>query len=370
MNTILALAQDPGGAEAIEPVLTRLQGHNDLKLHILASKHACSIFSQAGLELVECNYQGWSLPNWQDFAEDWLKRYKPNLLLTATSNAGLLERAFIRVAKKRGLKTLTVIDFWSNYAKRFFVEGEDQLSDSILPHEIATIDEFSIAEMNAIGFPADMLHITGQPAFDKFVIWSKSKHAKIAGQRIRKELQLVENARLIVFFSQYISDMYPLGSSAYRGYTEFDVLSDLIALAPKFLSPIFIAAKTHPKEEPDKFDELLLDAPSYFKSVANANADALIMAADLLVGMSSTALVKGIMAGRKILSYQPNLVGKDELVLSRMGILETLRSRDELVEKINELIENPEPIISVQDFPDTWLDGHAVDRIMQILDVS
>lgn len=369
LKTILALAQDPGGAEALEPVLIHLHARDDVTLHVLARKHASSIFSRAGLTVETCDFDGWDFEQWQSFAEDWLSRYLPDQLLTATSNSGLLERAFIRAAKRSGIKTLTVIDFWTNYTKRFLLVGESQLINDILPHEIAVIDEFSASEMQAVGFPKDFIHVTGQPAFDKFVAWTKKDQAKIVGQQLRHELRLTDNVRLLVFFSQYISDMYPVGTPGYRGYTEFDVLSDLIKTISDVCSPIFLAIKTHPKESPNKFEAQLKDAPSNVRLISGANSDALIMAADIIVGMTSTAMVKGFLAGRNIISYQPGLCVRDEMILSRMGVIHTLQKKQQLKEAINRLLTEP-PMITKQDIPDTWLSGRAVDRILERFGLS
>ena len=58
--------------------------------------------------------------------------------------------------KERGIPTLSIVDFWSNYTERF----------DTLPDKIAIIDEQMRQEMLAEGFPDDKLVITGQPAFD------------------------------------------------------------------------------------------------------------------------------------------------------------------------------------------------------------
>lgn len=345
------------------PVLKKLSTRDDISLSILAHKHAVSIFSAAGLSVVDSNDHGDEFSKWTSYAENWLEKFPLDCILTATSFAGFLERAFIRIAKKRVIYCITVLDFWTNYASRFLLPGEKDLSEEILPDAIAVIDDFAASEMQVLGFPKQILHITGQPAFDRFVLWTDSDEAREIRQKVRNILSLDDDTALVVFFSQYISDMYPPGTASYRGYTEYDVLSDLVVAITQIEPEPLFAVKTHPKETPGKYADLLLDASTKIQVVDELDADALVMGADILVGMTSTVLVKGLLAGRKLLSYQPNLVGRNELVFSRMGLLETITDRRVLASSLEDLLDS-----SLEANPDFTMPDRAVDHILALID--
>jgi len=108
---------------------------------------------------------------------------------------------------------------------------------------------------------------------------------------------------------------------------------------------------------------LLLNASIQIQVVDEIDADALVMGADILVGMTSTVLVKGLLAGRKLLSYQPNLSGRNELVLSRMGLLETITDRRVLASSLKDLLDS-----SPENNLDFKLPDRAVDQILALID--
>jgi len=367
-TSVLALAEDPGGAEALLPVLKRISQRKSNSLTVLARNHAWTIFDTVGLKPIRCSHQGPDFSQWLRFADNWLVEHQPGQIVTATSDKGLLERAFIRASKRRGIHCLTLVDFWTNYARRFLLPNENGLREEILPHAIAVIDEFSLEEMKGFGFPEEILFATGQPAFQNFVLWTKSDQAQNARQKVRDHFKLNADQKLVLFVSQYISDMYPPGTDDYRGYTEFDVLSDLIQ-AVIALKPIpFLAIKLHPKEFPGKFDDPLKGVSSHIQVVHDFDIDTLVMAADILVGMTSSVLVKGALARHKIISYQPRLKGRDELVLSRMGVIDTIKDPEMLTTKLRAQLDTSRRGLQLPAVPDSWFAGRAVDHIISLID--
>ena len=85
---------------------------------------------------------------------------KASLLLTGTSyNSVDLEKKFIASARERGVPSLAVLDFWSNFALRFS-RGDGGLEN--IPDRIAVMDEWAREEMIAAGFDATRLVVTAR----------------------------------------------------------------------------------------------------------------------------------------------------------------------------------------------------------------
>jgi hypothetical protein len=60
-----------------------------------------------------------------------------------------LEKQFIAQARDRRVPSVTVLDFWMNYAPRF-ADADGELS--CMPDRIAVMDEQARSEMRAAGF--------------------------------------------------------------------------------------------------------------------------------------------------------------------------------------------------------------------------
>ncbi len=367
---VLAAAQDPGGANALVPVLVRLSERDDIDLSIVARKQACSIFGHVGLYFADCTDQELDIEGWMDFATSVFELNQPDCVLTATSDVDSIERGLIRVARSRGIMVITLVDSWTNYTKRFLTAGEERLSSDVLPDKIAVIDRFTADEMEQVGFPKDMLRVVGQPAFDQFVNWLSSDSANTQKNLVRSTLGVTEGQKLVVFISQPIGDMYPPDSRVYRGYTEFDairlLISSMMALEPQ---PI-LAIKPHPKSPLDEYVEIPTRYSLPVEIASDHDIDSLILAADLVVGMTSIALVKGLLAKKRVLSFQPNLLVDDALVLSRMGITQTLTDADSLTEQLIQLLSDEDRSEENRQIPQEWGDGNAVERIVALIDMA
>lgn len=369
MKSILAVAHDPGGAAALRPVLAALYARRDRCLVILAQSHAVFTFADAGLTVTDCGRESLTFDDLCEWAVSQLLHHAPDLLITGTSGKASFERAFIRASRSTGTQCLTVLDSWTNYTRRFLEPGESKLLAAMLPDIIAVVDDFAVAEMQSEGFPAEIIRITGQPALDELLRWSCLPEARKSRQVVRQRYQLAPETPLVVFVSQPIDEMYPPGSTTYRGYTEFDVLADILhvlsLLSPQ---PLFLV-KTHPRAEPAKFTHLLAQSAFPATLAEGIATEALVQAANLVIGMTSIVLMQSVLLGKNVLSYQPNLIGQDALVISRMGLIETVKDRAGLATAVRAILISDVGATRAQSaLPEIWQDGCAVGRICNLVD--
>src|ERR1041385_4519981 len=111
---IVAVSGDPGGAEAIAPVLAAV-AEKGASTHAYAYHQAVTAWTERGLA-----HEALSERTSEAECESILRRYDPDVLLTSTSVNGVdLERKFTAVARRLSIPSLAVVDMWTNYRKRF-----------------------------------------------------------------------------------------------------------------------------------------------------------------------------------------------------------------------------------------------------------
>src|SRR5437773_8611144 len=115
MRSVVAVCGDPGGANAVAPVLKLLASEARVAVRALPYNEAISLWTSQGIEIeaLPANIQRIDIV-------EFLRETTIGLLLTGTSMNSLdLEKQFIAASCEIGVPSLAVLDFWSNYRRRF-----------------------------------------------------------------------------------------------------------------------------------------------------------------------------------------------------------------------------------------------------------
>src|SRR5437016_260504 len=136
MRSVVAVCGDPGGANAVAPVLQLLVKEARVAVRPMPYNQAVSLWTNHRIKIE---------PLWPDLDRagiiELLREPTAAFLLTGTSMNSLeFEKQFIAAAREVGLPSLAVLDFWSNYRRRFSDKDETLI---YLPDRIAVIDEQS-----------------------------------------------------------------------------------------------------------------------------------------------------------------------------------------------------------------------------------
>jgi hypothetical protein len=356
---ILVAAGDPGGAAALLPVARVLMdsGH---QLGVVAKRPGAQMFANAGFVV-------WpSVGSWNEHvatAEAKVEAYHPDLLLMSTSMEPGVEFGALRAARSRKIPAVCVLDSWPNYRERFLAPGEAE--PSVLPDAITVMDELAKREMTALGFPASILHVVGQPAFD-------GGGGARDGESARAALGVAQDARLVVFFSQPLDDDYgPEGMPGYRGYDQHVALEVLVGAVGQLESPVELVVKPHPREPGGAYEQANPGASHAYRVVtskdADIQADDLIAAADVVVSMTSITLVHAVLAGTPVVSLQPGMIGDDANVLGRMGVTPPVTQASELPAALDGAMRRGRLDVRGQ-LPTTWTDGGATARAVAVVE--
>jgi len=272
----LIVAHDAGGAE----ILVNYVQQQDLDCLFLLAGPAIKIFQRKIDNLELCTLeQGLESVQW---------------VLCATSWQSDLEWQVIKQAKLKNIPVISFLDHWVNYQQRFIRQDEEQL-----PNELWVGDHYA-KNMAKKCFPSIPIKQIENPYL----------------QAIKKEIKTLQldtqvkvPKRVLLFVSENISEhaLHLYGRANYFGYTEFDAFEFLMAhLTDVNQHPIEkIVIRPHPSDSLGKYD---LYEKQYSGLVFVSHSKTLledIVAADIVAGCESMALVVALTAAKKVISCIP-----------------------------------------------------------------
>jgi len=292
--------------------LIELCRHLDVQFDCIGNELTSQMFVENGLHLN---------PDWQNS--------KPQAVITGTSLGHSLDKKMIKWARQHGVPSMSLIEHWCWYRKRFELNGE-----LILPDFIIVNDEIAYADAVNEGLPSEKLIIAGNVILESLRIYSDQKQIDRAKLLQKHNLP---NKRMIVFISEELASEFN-GTDDELGYDEFSVLDQLISL----LQPSeHLVIKLHPEEAEDKYQHLTSECVSVLRSI---DINSLNTMADVVVGMASMLLLELAMLRNDIISFRPNatkqFIGKRLSatidVTSQEGLKSVLECRQQVDGKFRE----------------------------------
>lgn len=339
---ILVAASYAGAANALLPVIRRLQTRPEVQLRVIAERQALQLFQGRQIPVEEAPPE----PEEREwFLRSLFREGVPDALLLGTSWGPSIEKGLLRIGQERGIPALSVVDHWSNYRERFREPDSGQLR---LPHRIALMDTHALEQAVAEGLPREILEVTGQPHLQSLARTLREPELRRKARELRDRWLCAAEGPLLLFCSEYFSDPARRGTPRDRGYTEVDALEGLAealdsldgaqSLRPK------LVVKLHPKESPDRFQPGSRTRRRGFLLAQAEPAWESLLAADLLVGMTSMLLVEGAVAGRSAISYQPAHGIAVPFVGTEMGIVRAARTVEDLAAHLSNILSTRYPV--------------------------
>ena len=299
---ILIGTSDVGPAKYI----IELCRHYDTEFGCVGNSLTSRMFAENGLKLVL----------------DW-KNSKPLVVVTGTSLGSSLDKEMIKWARQNKIPSISLIEHWSWYFKRFDLDGE-----AVWPDFIFVNDNIAYYDAIVDGLPSEKLIIAGNP-----VLESLSKHnnqTKINSEQLQ-QLYKFPKKRIVVFISEALACDFN-NTEDNLGYDEFIVLKQLIPL----LQPTdHLVIKLHPEEADDKYQHLLSESVSTLRSI---DTQSLSVLANVVIGMASMLLLELAMFRNDIISYRPNAT--KQFIGERLCATNDVTSQGEL----RTLLESPQKV--------------------------
>ena len=271
----LIVAHDAGGAE----ILSCYVQQNQFNYSFVLEGPAIKVFQRKFFSL--------KLLDLQSGVEqaDWV--------LCGTSWQSDIEWQAIKLAKQKGVPTVSFIDHWVNYPQRFIRKDIQHL-----PDEIWIGDSYaqSIAKET---FPNTPIKIVENPYL----------------LEIEKEFNLLKQVekshitkKTLLFISENLSGhaLLKYSDKNHFGYTEFDAISFLLKnlnYVDKNIDKVII--RPHPSDAKGKYDTFVKQSPDEVEIAGNSSLLNNIFESDVIAGCESMALVVALKVGKKVLSCIP-----------------------------------------------------------------
>ncbi len=307
MKSILFVAHDPGGANVLKPVIEHYATHERIQSHCLLLGPARERITPQSPTLQYHDVRTITTPDFpnelsaepHDMAA-LLDNLKPSAVFTATSFNSNLERLAVQFANERTIPTFSILDFWSNYAKRFTLDGVVSapkvlfVADGRMKHEAE-------AEL-----PNTTVIISGNPHLAS--IAAKYSHTRLAASsQVRSPLSRIR------FFCENIRHYYPD-----KPVNEFSIMPHLLQslIDASFHGEVLI--RPHPMEsrepweaEIEKYEvgitrssKRFAAKPAIIVRLDTATFDEVLRDRCAAVGFTSMALLETASVGIPTFSYQ------------------------------------------------------------------
>lgn len=356
---VVTICGDPGGGNAVAPVIERLRAEGKVSVTAFAYLQAATLWSEQGIQFDAIN---------GDVGDGdiikLLTEPKASLLLTGTSiNTFELEKRFIDIARQLGIASISVLDFWSNYASRF---SDDAGSLRYLPDQIAVMDSLARDEMIVAGIDSSHITITGHPALDGL---EEYRYGFTHEQRaaVRKNFGVASDEWLVLYASQpptfFDQDDSVPPPWLDRLRTVNALLRALSSLANERGKSATILIRPHPRESGEIYRGVAHDTVRIVVSGAGDTRD-LTLAADVVVGMNTMLLVEACHLGRPTLSIRLALPLPDDFPANRSGVIRAIYREEDILPALEQALTacNFRDLLDTNPQP-----GNAVEKIASLV---
>jgi hypothetical protein len=319
------VAREAGSANALIPVIDELRGEG-LGICAIGLEQAAKMFREAAIEHVAVAGMASALAVLERLSP------RPNFVLSGTSLKADDDALLWAWAQRRHLPLLAFVDHWINPWVRFSSLATAAAPRyGLLPEKVAVINSEVKQEMVVGGCDAARILVTGHPQLQRL-----ARQPPPPNPILRATL-LNGGQRLIVFFSEPYSHFQPRwrlnGGPAYNELTVLSMLLDALRMfAAQHGLACRLAVKPHPREDSHELSRLLrASADDLLQGrIIEMQRHDLAMAADLVVGMRSMALLEAQVIGCRTLSVQADSpermmpIGDVPVVRDRPGLDEYL----------------------------------------------
>ncbi len=301
MNEVrcLFVAVETGAAAYLEPLWRRWLNRKVAGWNIVGAAAARRFIAQNGLDALPL------LPHEPESVSEiaaMLPEPRPEIILLSASSSAL-ERLFIAYARQSQTPILQFIDTWYNYRERF--EHADGVH---WPDRVLVVNKNAAREAIAAGVPRDLVFVAGQPA------WELTERLPPA------------NPSHVLFVDQPVAALY----GTRLGYSEneaWSLVQHAANLRPDLIEHLVYCP--HPGHAPGA--TLPLEGINVV-----TNGSAALEEFGTVTGMFASLLTNALLAGRHVISVQPDAKATDMCGLSRFGHLRRVTSIDELIQELEQ----------------------------------
>jgi len=323
MNNLLLCATDAGGARNLAPLLESIKKRK-LQTILITKKNLLYLFNLQGVDVLDSESIDFSLIN------ELIIKINPIAIICGTTRYISIDRLLIGEARKKGIKTVVVLDEWFNYRIRFEDEKEHLV---YLPDIIAVMDKKAKEDAIKENIPGNLIYITGSPSLTNL---TNKAEEFVKNPPIKPSfLQSSKSLPIFTFISETHAEDYgskkgekgPLGP--YLGYTEQSVKNDIMTTFIKINKKCVVVEKLHPSSKEEESDYIYNGKIRWIK-IKKTDLWSLFWYSKAIIGMRSMALLESIILNRPTISYQPGLLVEDKCTAVNIGLIEKVSTPSDL----------------------------------------
>lgn len=234
-------------------------------------------------------------------------------ILCSTSGLSDLEYIAIKEAKKKGIKSVAILDHWINYRERFIRNNK-----TIIPDEIWLTDKYGL-EISKKIFKKTKLKLIKNYYFIDF----KKKYKKI------KYNKNTDNKKILLYLCEPIANhcFSLFDDKYYYGYTEFESMTYFFKNIIKVLDNISkIIIRLHPSENINKYDKIINEFNHLYdiKISTNNKLHNDIRKSDIVFGCETMAMYFAKMLNKRVISVIPPNGKNSSLPLENLEYLKDI----------------------------------------------
>lgn len=335
---VLFFSQDPGGTNALIPIIRELGGTSYIA--VIGKDSAIPIYERKGIPFVPIN----KITN--RFDTESIKKiiadYQPDMVLTGTGAADFFERYIWAASRELFVKSVAVLDSWCYYGLRFsnytfkeIEKYEAKREIMYLPDRLLVMDQDAKTACVKEGIDGSIIYPCGQPFFQEL----SESFAQLDQKDVvfyQQKISSGDKKKIIIYASDNLSDSFPPNGRIFWGYDEKTIFLDILSAIEKVCTKkekYVLVIRPHPKEKKGTWEKVIdnLDVKELKVIVdGTVKEEIAISSADLVIGMWSMFLTESIIAKKRVISVQIGAKRQAPFILEEKGLFNPILDKREL----------------------------------------
>lgn len=255
--------------------------------------------------------------------QELLSDLDPDIIVFASSVSDQFALDLALTAQSKGIKTVHILDNWSNYSARMINKAGKRLTPDIY----TVMDDLAASAAELEGINPSSIVVTGTPALSNI----KERTPAPKGD--------------IIFISEPVSldQGRDRTQPIFRGYTEDEVLKLVFKTLQRMPDHVNLKIFPHPREKLGSLEHTVKSICTTVRSTIVTENEKLSVLSNsrAVIGMSSILLYECWLSGLPVLSIQPNLVLQNLRYLEGRPGLHIAYDTNRAVLSLNKLLGPP-----------------------------
>ena len=293
----LFVFSDPGGAK---PILAFIYLKKISSTSIVYTDREYDFFNDyPGIKIIKYTNQN---------IEELIETHSPSFVFTGTSYTSKIELLFLLAAKKKKIKTLSYIDYYSNHIERFQLEDKIILPNTIcFPNlKIAEVSKNTFNDIEKIIFP------------NYHHIFLERWKPKLSKTQFRSKFGIDCRKKILLFAPDPISNIGGVKKYGIDEVSTWNLLIKKLELLDK--NNFIVIIKLHPNQNLSYFISNALKSETVQTFYSNElDTNTLIYFSDIIIGIFSNLLVESMVMKKTVIRSLINFTGVDPFINDNIG---------------------------------------------------